>query len=95
MITTSMEKVTVVEERDFVLEYYRALQKNKEDSTAHLYGICIAKYINGVLADKNCSGAISDKKDYVDNIISTLANGIVTPMVLNEILDDILCGHSA
>ena len=61
----------------------------EEWDEVHLYGISVEKYINGALAEENSSGPISDEKDYVNGLAAMLADGMVTPMVLNEILDEI------
>ncbi|MCL2350883.1 MAG: DUF6514 family protein [Defluviitaleaceae bacterium] len=72
---------------DFVLKYFRT---EKMEGTARFYGIAAEKYINDALADNSSTGPLSEDAEYVERLMACLAKNTVTPMVLCEVLDDII-----
>lgn len=77
---------------NFELKYFRYAHQfeGDGDDKAVVYGITAQKQRNGVVLEESDSGPVSLKSNEVDNLIHILGRNTVTPMLLCEILDEIL-----
>jgi hypothetical protein len=75
---------------NFTLEFSRVQKQGEGDSAGYLYGISVRKYIKDVLTEEGQSGFITEDAAFADSLLATLAANTVTPIVLNEILDELL-----
>ena len=85
------EMVLAVEVENLTLRYYRTegVMENESGKTP-IFGIFAAKYIGEEKEEESDAGFISTDMAYVDELIATLGKNTVTPMVLGEVLDDML-----
>lgn len=77
------------------LEYYKISKSNKKrtNKSSNLYGIEIVKkeYLGKKkLKEKNNIYNLTNDENVVDKILNILTNNKVTPMTLNDIVEEIL-----
>jgi len=83
------EMVLAIGLEDFTVRYFRTKGESEETKTP-IYGVMAAKYIDDVEKESACAGFVSEDKAYVDELIATLGKNTVTPMVLCEVLDELM-----
>ncbi|MCL2235039.1 MAG: DUF6514 family protein [Defluviitaleaceae bacterium] len=70
------------------LRYFRTQSQLAEGDGACCYGIHVEKYVGDEITEERDVGFISQDKEYVANLLSNLAGGLVMPFALDEVLDD-------
>lgn len=68
------------------LEYF--LISNIIKTKFNIYGIEIVKYLNNCVSETEAIPSISNKKEFVENILKKAVNGYVMPSTLIYIIDD-------
>ena len=85
------EMVLSVDVENLTIRYFRTEgMLDDEGSKTRIYGISAAKYIGDEKEEEQDAGFISADMAYVDELIAVLGKNTVTPMVLCEVLDEIL-----
>lgn len=87
------EMILAVGVEDYTIKYFRTqgeliCQVNGE--ATNVFGILATKYINDQEKESMDAGFISQDINYVNEIINLLGKNIVTPVVLCEIIDEII-----
>ena len=88
-----MREVVAVEVEGFTIRYFRTEgEVHLCDATSkHAYGVAATKYIGDKEEESVDAGLISEDEGYVDELITILSKNTVTPAVLCEMLDEMLC----
>lgn len=76
------EKQVRQEKEQFFLEYYLVKEQKA-------YGIMIIKKAQNQLCEMEETGTLFYEAEQVVSLIKKLADGTITPFVLNEVIDDI------
>lgn len=76
------------DERSYKLNYFLT-QKNGVDTERTIYGIAVTKESSGIL-EEDMVDNLSYDQDQVDDILVKLANNLVTPLCLVEVLDGLM-----
>jgi len=74
---------------NFELRYFETVSQC-ERGEADFYGVCVGMYIDGSLMEETESGSISEDSEQVLEVIKKLSENSVTPVVLCEILDEMV-----
>jgi len=82
------EYVVSAETDDFQLRYYRTNVKNRDDSSENFFGVYVEKLTGERILEHANSGPITQDEIQANTTITLLAANTVTPMTLNEILDE-------
>ena len=83
------QHVSTIIADNFTLKYYRTVLLSG-DSNNGFYGIYVAKCCGKHIIEDADSKPISEDETTVNNLIKLLALNSVTPMVLCEILDELM-----
>lgn len=94
-IVLNEDELTESNSNRIELEYYKISKKNKSKSTrkSNLYGIEIVKkeYLGGKkLKEKNNICNVTNDENVINNILNILKNNQVTPIALNDIIQEVL-----
>ena len=88
MYLVANEDVTLENGTNMELNYFLT-EEDGEESQAPLYGICINKCVKRQMESEQ-TGALSMSKDFVLNLCKKLARNTITPMVMLEVIDDLI-----
>ena len=75
------------------IRYFKMVYTVNEEGSGHpreIYGVHVEKYLDGAMVDQASSGPIAEGDEEITAIIMQIADGLVTPMVLFEILDEMV-----
>ncbi|MCL2397287.1 MAG: DUF6514 family protein [Defluviitaleaceae bacterium] len=81
--------MSTVQAGDFELRYYKTTQPSADGSMT-FHGVYVAKCSGEHIIEQADSGPIGEDSRQVDTVIHSLAENTVTPMVLYEVLDELL-----
>lgn len=86
------EHVSTVQVGNFQLKYFRTIQRggDKTRGAVDFHGVYAAKCLGKHIVEQAYSGPISKNAGHVTDIINRLAQNTVTPMVLCEIIDEMM-----
>ncbi|MDR2167323.1 MAG: DUF6514 family protein [Clostridiales bacterium] len=86
-----MKEIMAVEVENLTIRYFRTEgEACCDDGKNRIFGISAAKYIGDNEEERADAGYISENMAYVDELIAILGKNSVTPMVLGEILDELI-----
>ena len=75
----------------FDLKYFKTSFESESDGgSTTVYGVLVAKCAGDDLLEEADSGPISGSEVEICSLMEQLAENTVTPMVLHEILDDLI-----
>jgi len=74
----------------FTLNFSKVKGHSEDDPNLKFYGILAQKYIGGILEEEANSGMITEDENLADSLIAALSENAVTPLVLYEVLDEML-----
>ena len=85
-------KTTTQKGEEMLLHYHLLREDMTEegDNKTAVYGVQVSEFIGGELQDMEYVDGITDCKDKILNILQTLVHGLVTPVTLVNILDDMI-----
>lgn len=94
-IVLNKDELTESNSNRIELEYYKISRKNKDKAAkkSNLYGIEIVKkeYLgNKKLKERNNIYNVTNDEDVINRLLSTLKSNQVTPIALEEIMDEVL-----
>jgi len=88
------EMVLAVGMENCTIRYFKTsgelLCEENQNKKTPVYGVAAKKYIDDKEEESADAGFISEDAAYVDNLIALLGKHTVTPVVLCEVLDEML-----
>ena len=85
------EMMLAVGVENYTIRYFRTEgNMEQEGENKRVFGVASTKYIDDTEKESADTGFISEDMAYVDELIATLGRHTVTPVVLCEIVDDML-----
>ena len=74
------------------MEYFKIFTEvfTNNSEQKRLYGIKIKKYINDKLFEEDCESRITEDERCINSLISSMANGMVTPSSFISVIDDFI-----
>lgn len=74
----------------YSLKYYQLIYQNFNKNETY-YGASVEKTLNQEILEVAYSGSITEDLNEIDSLLKILELGAVTPCVLCEVLDELMC----
>ena len=86
-----VRKGNTQEGEELLLQYFLlGNEKTKKNSKTAVFGVQVSEFLDGVLCETQYVEGVADCRDKILKILQKLADGLVTPVSLVNILDDII-----